>query len=91
MKARSFWLLIRILALPTTATVSIYRAIRSARNALKSEIRCKGCGASVQLVRGWRCSCGFTYVGHLLMACTVCGTRPLLVRCQDCGVTWKIR
>ncbi len=91
MRTSSLWLAMRILALPTTAAVSIYRAIHSARNALKSEIRCRGCGSSVQLIRGWRCSCGFTYVGHLLMACTVCGSRPFLVRCEDCGLTAKVR
>jgi hypothetical protein len=45
----------------------------------------------VALVRAWKCNCGFTYVGSLLQACPICGTRPVVVRCDSCGVTWKIR
>ncbi len=45
------------------------------------------CGHEVSLVGLWRCSCHFTYQGHLLRLCPVCGTMPRVVRCYRCGVT----
>ena len=48
------------------------------------------CGAEISLVGLWRCSCGFTYKGHLLTLCPVCGSLPCMVRCYACGVTTKL-
>lgn len=59
------------------------------RLAMSPTIIC-GCGAEVPLVGAWRCSCGFTYRGHLLRICPVCGTIPCVVRCYRCGVTTKL-
>jgi hypothetical protein len=57
--------------------------------AMEPAIVCE-CGAPVSLVGLWRCSCGFTYRGHLLRTCPVCGTIPCVVRCYRCGVTKKL-
>jgi hypothetical protein len=57
--------------------------------AMTSEIACE-CGAPISLVGLWRCSCGFTYRGHLLRSCPVCQTIPCVVRCYRCGVTTKL-
>ena len=57
--------------------------------ATKSEIRC-ACGEALSLVGIWRCSCRFTYRGHLLRICPVCGTLPSVVRCYRCGITTKL-
>lgn len=57
--------------------------------AMQPEIFCE-CGSPVSLVGLWRCSCGFTYRGHLLRACPVCGTIPSVVRCYRCSVTTKL-
>ncbi len=48
------------------------------------------CGREISLVGLWRCSCRFTYRGHLLRPCPVCGTIPCVVRCYRCGVTTKL-
>jgi hypothetical protein len=53
------------------------------------EIVCE-CGEELSLVGLWRCSCGFTYQGHLLRLCPVCGSLPQVVRCYCCGVTTKL-
>lgn len=57
--------------------------------ATQAEILCE-CGAPISLVGLWRCSCKFTYRGHLLRECPVCGTIPCVVRCYRCGVTTKL-
>lgn len=86
------WLLVKALAAPTALAVATVKAAWSARHALSSHVRCRWCGADIKLVRAWRCSaCGFTYVGSALRACRVCGSRPLVVRCDQCGLTWKVR
>jgi len=54
-----------------------------------ASIECE-CGREVSLVGMWRCSCGFTYRGHLLRICPVCGRLPSMVRCYGCGVTTKL-
>ena len=59
------------------------------RVATQPSITCE-CGALVMLVGVWRCSCRFTYAGHLLRRCPVCGTVPCVVRCYRCGVTTKL-
>lgn len=93
-RKRSTTFALYVLASPVYIVAGIYkalRALRSARYALSREITCRQCRASVALVRAWKCNCGFTYVGSLLQACPICGTRPVVVRCDSCGVTWKIR
>jgi len=62
---------------------------RFVRLAMQAEILCE-CGESISLVGLWRCSCGFTYRGHLLRQCPVCDTIPCVVRCYRCGVTTKL-
>ena len=80
-----------VLASPILAVKAVRRGIqryRFFRVAMASAILCE-CGAEVSLVGFWRCGCGFTYRGHLLRLCPVCGTMPLVVRCYRCGVTTK--
>lgn len=81
-----------VLASPILFMKWIRRAFeryRFFRLAMRSEIICQ-CGATVSLVGFWRCSCGFTYRGHLLRMCPVCKTIPCVVRCYRCGVTTKL-
>ena len=59
------------------------------RLAMEPEMLCE-CGATISLVGLWRCSCSFTYRGHLLRTCPVCQTIPCIVRCYRCGVTSKL-
>lgn len=80
------------LASPVLAAKGMRRALeryRFFRLAMAPVIVCE-CGAEVSLVGLWRCSCGFTYRGHLLRICPVCGTIPCVVRCYRCGVTTKL-
>lgn len=59
------------------------------RLAMQPSIKCE-CGAPVMLVGVWRCSCRFTYTGHLLRRCPVCESLPCVVRCYRCGLTTKL-
>lgn len=45
------------------------------------------CGQPIALVGTWHCGCGFTYRGHVLAPCPVCGRIPAMVRCYECGLT----
>jgi hypothetical protein len=81
-----------LLASPILAVQAARRAVeryRFFRLAMTPAIVCE-CGARVSLVGIWRCSCTYTYRGHLLRTCPVCGTIPCLVRCYECGVTTKL-
>jgi hypothetical protein len=81
-----------ILASPVLLIRAVRRGLeryRFFRLAMEPAIVCE-CGASVSLVGLWRCSCGFTYRGHLLTACPVCHSIPCVVRCYRCGVTTKL-
>ena len=81
-----------ILASPIYVALALRRLARNyrfLRIASRPHIRCE-CGAEVSLVGLWRCSCGFTYRGHLLTVCPVCGSLPCVVRCYRCGVTTKL-
>lgn len=85
-------LILSVLALPTTIVVGIARGLWKSRYALSRCVRCGFCGAEIELVRAWRCAtCGFTYNGSVLRACRICKSRPLVVRCLECGLTWRIR
>ena len=59
------------------------------RLATATQIFCE-CGASISLVGLWRCSCTFTYCGHLLQMCPLCGKIPKICRCYACGLTTKL-
>jgi hypothetical protein len=85
---------IAVLASPVTAAVKAYRYARHAR-LLKQSVQpatvCMTCGAEISLVGMWRCGCGFTYRGHLLRYCPVCGAFPNMIRCYRCDATEAIR
>lgn len=68
------------------ALASACRKYEAFRVAQAEAIPCE-CGADIMLVGFWRCSCGFTYRGHVFRACPVCGSVPRMVRCTDCGAT----
>jgi hypothetical protein len=53
----------------------------------RHEIPCRNCGAAISLVGIWRCRCAWTYKGHLLRPCPVCGALARMARCLQCGVT----
>jgi hypothetical protein len=81
-----------VVASPVLAVKAALRArerYRFFRLAMARAVICE-CGAEVSLVGVWRCSCNFTYRGHLLRTCPVCGTIPCVVRCYECGVTTKL-
>jgi hypothetical protein len=71
----------------------IYRRLRNhiefLRLATATRIFCE-CGSPISLVGLWRCSCTFTYRGHLLQICPLCGKIPRICRCYACGLTMKL-
>ena len=76
--------------------ILLFQAVRRAheryrffRLAMEPQMLCE-CGSAISLVGLWRCSCSFTYRGHLLRMCPMCGTIPCVVRCYRCGVTTKL-
>jgi len=71
------------------AVLCARRRYRFFRLAMESAIPCE-CGQMLSLVGFWRCSCGFTYQGHLLRRCPVCFSVPCVVRCYRCGLTTKL-
>ena len=91
---KNLWLDCALFAL--ASPILTFKAARRAaeryrffRLAMSPAIICE-CRVEVPLVGFWRCSCGFTYRGHLLRMCPVCGTIPCVVRCYRCGVTTKL-
>lgn len=81
-----------VLASPVLFVNAVRRAAeryRFFRLAIAPAILCE-CGAEVSLVGVWKCSCNYTYRGHLLRTCPVCETIPCVVRCYECGVTTKL-
>lgn len=91
-KGRVFDCVLFVLAGPILAVQAVRTAherYRFFRLAMASELVCE-CGATISLVGYWRCSCGFTYRGHLLRMCPVCGSIPCVARCYRCGVTTKL-
>jgi hypothetical protein len=81
-----------LLASPAYAALALRRALRQyrfLRVAFASSLSCE-CGAELSLVGMWRCSCRFTYRGHLLSVCPACGALPCVIRCYRCGVTTKL-
>ena len=73
-------------ALALRRTVQHYRFLRVA---LASNLTCE-CGEDISLVGMWRCSCRFTYRGHLLRVCPLCGALACVIRCYRCGITTKL-
>jgi hypothetical protein len=59
------------------------------RLARATEILCE-CGNPIAFVGLWKCSCSFTYRGHLLQICPLCGRTPKICRCYACGLTTKL-
>jgi hypothetical protein len=92
MNERDALLFIRgILSLPFRVLASLLRLRRHCeflRLATATEVFCE-CGAPISLVGMWRCSCTFTYRGHLLQICPLCGKIPRICRCYACGLTTK--
>lgn len=59
------------------------------RMASQPAIRCR-CGRPIFLVGIWKCSCTYTYRGHLMRYCPICGRMPRMARCYGCGLTTKL-
>lgn len=81
-----------VLATPILVVKALWRGCeryRFLRLAMQPSIICQ-CGTPISLVGFWKCSCNFTYRGHLMRVCPVCGTIPCVVRCYRCGVTHKL-
>ena len=81
-----------LLASPVMLCLALRRGLRHLRFfAVASRIRifCE-CGEEVVLVGLWKCSCGFTYRGHLVNLCPLCRSVPKVVRCYECGVTRRL-
>jgi hypothetical protein len=66
-----------------------WQHVQFLRVATLAAISCE-CGRSISLVGLWRCSCSFTYRGHLLTICPLCWRLPRIVRCYGCGITTKL-
>ena len=89
---RALDLALLVLASPVYAALALRRAVRHYRFlgvGFASSLTCE-CGENLSLVGMWRCSCRFTYRGHLLRVCPVCGALPCVIRCYHCGVTTKL-
>jgi hypothetical protein len=67
----------------------MWRHFQFLRAATAAAVVCE-CGRPISLVGQWKCPCGFTYRGHLLSICPVCGRLPVIVRCYACGLTTKL-
>lgn len=81
-----------VLSLPFGILGGILRLrehIRFLRLATATRIFCE-CGSPISLVGLWRCPCSFTYRGHLLRTCPLCGRMPRICRCYACGLTTKL-
>jgi hypothetical protein len=92
MKGKVLDVVLFVLASPILMTQAARRGwerYRFFRLAMDASMPCE-CGSSISLVGLWKCSCGFTYRGHLLRMCPVCGSIPCVVRCYRCGVTTKL-
>ena len=87
-------LLLFILASPfllIEGLLGLWRRWRVWRLTQAPAILCRTCHHEIVLFGFWRCRCGFTYQGHLLRYCPVCGSWPVLVRCRHCGATETVR
>ncbi len=69
----------------------LQRRCRFWRMAYTPQIVCPSCRSRISLVGIWTCStCRYTYRGHVMRKCPVCGALPRMVRCYECGVTTKL-
>ena len=87
---KTFDLMLWVVASPVLLLRTIVRASRRVRfwkSAYTTSVGCQVCGTVISLVGMWRCSCGFTYQGHVLRVCPVCRSLPRMLRCFACGVT----
>jgi len=92
---KDFWLdlLLWVLASPVLFIRWLFRLRRKWRfwrMAYTPRIVCGSCKATIWLLGVWRCGCGYTYRGHLLRECPVCGALPRMARCFNCGLTTKL-
>jgi len=81
-----------ILASPILILKAVFRLrrhIHFLRIASAPAILCR-CGRPIFLVGIWKCSCTFTYRGHLMRYCPICGQIPRMARCYGCGLTTKL-
>lgn len=90
----TFWVDVALwlLASPVLLVRSIVRAFRNGQfleTAIRDGVQCE-CGETVSLLGLWQCGCGYTYQGHLIRECPVCGTIPVMVRCYACGLTTRL-
>jgi hypothetical protein len=79
-----------VLASPVLLAKGIVRLVQVClfwRVAYAPSVICSTCNEVVSLVGMWRCSCGYTYQGHVLRVCPICGVWPRMVRCFACGAT----
>lgn len=86
-------LLLFVLASPILALSALVRGIRGLiflRKAVQPAVTCRTCGHKISLVGFWRCGCGYTYEGHLLRYCPVCGSLPRIIRCYNCQATKSV-
>ena len=82
-----------VLASPVLLMRTVYRVVRRVvfwRMQYVVGVQCRSCGQMISLVGIWRCSCGFTYRGHVLRRCPVCRMLPRMARCFECGATEKL-
>lgn len=93
MKRIAFEVILFALASPWLILEMLFRAawrLRFLCVAYATSFRCRVCGSTVSLVGAWRCSCGYTYRGHLLRTCPVCRSVPRMARCFRCGSTARL-
>lgn len=93
MKDVWFDLVLWVLASPilfVKCLVRLWRRWEFWRMAYTPRITCRSCRATIWLLGTWECTCGYTYRGHLLRECPVCGGLPRMVRCFSCRVTEKL-
>jgi len=92
---KGFWidLLLWILASPVLFAkwlLRVRRRWRFWRMAYTPRIVCSSCRGTIWFLGLWRCACGYTYRGHLMRACPICGSAVRMVRCYECGLTTKL-
>jgi hypothetical protein len=82
-------LLLFLLASPVYFVRFLYRTWRHCRYlcTVRTFVIPCSCGSNIELIGTWRCGCGFTYRGHVLAACPLCGRVPAMIRCYECGLT----
>ena len=83
-----------VLASPILGIVNTVRMVRHLiflYRAVQPAVSCPACGNNIPLIGFWKCCCGFTYQGHLLRHCSICGSLPKMVRCYRCQATRRLR